>query len=246
MMNRNAHEGTKGEQIVALEIKNNSKAARAIVQALTGEIPDGNLQAKAEIVGHLGGKTDVLIETSSGHKFKVSVKSYRGTGFNQVTRLSIDAFAKQFSLPGRITTLLKELTLKKAGSPNRRHPWISKNHVSRIIAGFKPKALAIIQFSLLGHDCPELLVLHNWNRREIRIYNMTEVLEQLKQLIDIKVTPQGVLKLNEYFSIQKKGGNGKYIGYPKNDLRHGGNNIQVKMKTEKISALATSISTLIY
>jgi len=52
--------------------------------------------------------------------------------------------------------------------------------------------------------------------------------------------------LNECFSIQKKGGNGKHDKYSKHDLRHGGNNIQVKMKTGLILKKLNRITAISY
>jgi len=75
---------------------------------------------------------------------------------------------------------------------------------------------------------------------------MEELLRYLEQSINVQVTPRRVLMLNECFSIQKKGGNGKHDKYSKHDLRHGGNNIQVKMKTGLILKKLNRITAISY
>ena len=139
---------------------------------------------------------------------------------------------------------LKKLTIEKAR--NSRQNWITPEHAGLIVAEIRPKAYDIIRNSLLGQDSPKLFALLKSDDRIIWLYKMDDLLTYLNSSIDVLVTPRGVLMLNECFSIQKKGGNGKHAKYPKYDLRHGGNNIQVKMKSGMLASKLTPITTLYY
>ena len=75
---------------------------------------------------------------------------------------------------------------------------------------------------------------------------MEDVLEYLNRSIDVKVTSRGIIMLNECFSLQKKAGNGRNVKYLKDDIRHGGNDIQVKVKTGLLASKVSPIINLQY
>ena len=197
-----------------------------------------------ELEGQHGEKSDVFIRTTGGHNYGANVKSFKGAGFNQVTRMKIDNFVEQFSLSEKFRNIIKNLTLAKA--KNSRQNWITAEYADDIVQEINPKAFEIIKYSLFGDDEPELFVLVKSDSKIISIFQMEELLRYLEQSINVQVTPRGVLMLNECFSIQKKGGNGKHDKYSKHDLRHGGNNIQVKMKTGLILKKLNRITAISY
>ena len=243
MANKNAVQGAINETIVASAIQNNSQAIEDIVCAFTENLPNRKLKATiAEREGQHGEKSDVFVRVTGGNNFGMNIKSFKGSGFNQVTRMTIDNFAKQYQLSNNIRKILKELTIAKA--KNSRQNWITPEYANIVVTEIRPKAYEIIRYSLLGEDSPELFVLLKSDESIIWIYKMDDLLTYLHNSIDVMVTPRGVLMLNECFSIQKKGGNGKREKYPKDDLRHGGNNIQVKMKTGMLASKLTPITTL--
>ena len=73
---------------------------------------------------------------------------------------------------------------------------------------------------------------------------MDDLLEKMNELIDVSFTNQGVIRLNPYFSIQRKGGNGQRVRLPKDDLAHGGNNVQVKLQTGLLFDVVEPLCTL--
>lgn len=218
---------------------------RKILKQFTAKLPARGLRIKlVESEGQHGEKSDVFIRTTGGHNFGVNVKSYKGVGFNQVTRMKIDRFAEQFKISSDIRDTLIRLTITKA--KNSRQNWISNNFIEMVVNEIKPKAFEIIRFSLLGEDAPQLFVLLKSDDQIIRIYKMEDVLEYLNRSIDVKVTSRGVIMLNECFSLQKKGGNGRNVKYLKDDIRHGGNDIQVKVKTGLLASKVSPIINLQY
>lgn len=245
MTNKNAFVGKDHERIFADEVQRNPQTIKDIVSSFKSQIPKRGLRIKiVEPEGQHGEKSDVFIRTTGGHNYGVNVKSFKGTGFNQVTRMTIDNFVEQFSLTENLRTVIKKLTVAKA--KNSRKNWITTEYAEDIVEEIKPKAFEIIKHSLLGDDQPELFVLIKSDSKIISIFKMEELFRYLEQSINVKVTPKGVLMLNECFSIQKKGGNGKHVNYPKHDLRHGGNNIQVKMKTGLLLEKLNPITTICY
>ena len=245
MTNQNAFVGKNHERIFANEVQRNPQTIKDIVGSFTTQVPKRGLRIKiVELEGQHGEKSDVFIRTTGGHNYGANVKSFKGTGFNQVTRMTIDNFVEQFSLSENFRTVIKKLTIAKA--KNSRKNWITTDYADEIVEEINPKAFEIIKHSLLGDDEPELFVLIKSDSKTISIYQMEELFRYLEQSINVRVTPKGVLMLNECFTIQKKGGNGKHVKYPKHDLRHGGNNIQVKMKTGLLSEKLNPIAAINY
>lgn len=75
---------------------------------------------------------------------------------------------------------------------------------------------------------------------------MEELLEFLRKSINVEITSRGVISLHSCFTIQRKGGNGKREKRNKDDLAHGGNNIQVKMKCQSLSEILDPITIIKY
>lgn len=210
MTNKNAFVGKDHERIFADEVQRNPQTIKDIVSSFTSQIPKRGLRIKiVEPEGQHGEKSDVFIRTTGGHNYGANVKSFKGTGFNQVTRMTIDNFVEQFSLTENLRAVIKKLTIAKA--KNSRKNWITTEYADEIVGEIKPKAFEIIKHSLLGDDQPELFVLIKSDSKIISIFKMEELFRYLEQSINVKVTPKGVLMLNECFSIQKKGGNGKHV-----------------------------------
>ena len=94
MVNKNAVQGAIHETIVATAIQNNSQAMEEIVLAFESNLPNRKLRATvANREGQFGEKSDVFIRMTGNNNFGINVKSFKGDGFNQVTRMTIDNFA---------------------------------------------------------------------------------------------------------------------------------------------------------
>lgn len=59
---------------------------------------------------------------------------------------------------------------------------------------------------------------------------MQDLLQKIKTDVLVCVSNRGVVNLHPCFTVQRKGGNGQKDDskYSKGDLRHGGNQIQIK------------------
>lgn len=245
MTNQNAHKGTYFEDLFCREIAKTPQNIRKIVEAFSDIVPK-NLRIKiVEREGQHGEKSDVFIRTTGGYNFGANIKSFKGTGFNQVPRMTIDNFVVRFSLSDEFKQVLEKSTIRKAR--DSRTNWISSEDSDYIARELnRNKAFNILRYSLLGEDSPQLFVLIKSDAQIITVYKMEELLDFLRKSINVKITPRGVISLHSCFTIQRKGGNGKRKKRSKDDLAHGGNNIQVKMKCQSLSEILEPITIIEY
>ena len=209
MTNQNAQKGRYFEDLFCREIAKDPQNIRNIVVAFSEIVPK-NLKIKiVEREGQHGEKSDVFIRTTGGYNFGANIKSFKGTGFNQVTRMTIYNFVVRFSLSDEFKQVLEKSTIRKAR--NSRTNWISSEDCDFIVRELSHnKAFNILRYSLLGEDSPELFVLIKSDSQTITVYEMEELLEFLRKSINVKITARGVISLHSCFTIQRKGGNGKH------------------------------------
>ncbi len=245
MTNQNAHKGTYFEELFCREIAKDPQNMKKIAETFSEFAPKNE---KIEFVireGQYGKKSDVFIRTTGGRNFKASIKSFKGTGFNQVTRMKIEAFVARFSFSDNFKQVLEKSTIRKAR--NSKTNWISSEDTDFILRELNyNKAFDILKYSLQGENTPKLFVLLKSDSQIIWVYKMEELLEFLRKSINVKITSKGVISLHSCFTIQRKGGNGKREKRNKDDLAHGGNNIQVKMKCESLSEMLDPITVIKY
>ncbi len=245
MTNRNAHKGTYFEDLFCREIAKNPQNMKKIAEAFSEFAPENQEIEFMIREGQYGKKSDVFIRTIGGHTFKASIKSFKGTGFNQVTRMKIEVFVARFGFSDNFKQVLERSTVRKA--KNSKTNWISSEDTDFILRELNyNKAFDILKYSLQGENSPKLFVLIKSDAQIISVYKMEELLELLRESIDVKITSRGVISLHSCFTIQRKGGNGKHEKRSKDDLDHGGNNIQVKMKCQALSEMLTPITIIKY
>lgn len=179
--------------------------------------------AKSFSTGTDAGKSDVIVRFTDA-TLSANIKAYK-TGFNQLTRTTISSFCKEFNL-GYLQQVFEEGALRVASRSGR---FIQESDVPLIIEAISPLATAIVHFSLARMENPELLVLYNRGTNTMNLYDMRNLLDNLNY--EVSISGRGVIKIGEYITIQRKGGNGVHsIHIPKTSLAHPGNNLQVKMK----------------
>lgn len=243
--NRNAQIGSIYERKFAELLQSNRLLYEKIVSACKSEshmLATNTPNYDVAVVGNLGKKTDVVIRDTNGNHVGASVKAYSGNGFNQITRMSIENFVKLFGVSDDVYKILKVSTIRKARKLSSK--WISDKDVDLVVQEFERLASDIIEVSLLGEDRPQLLVLAESSLHQVRVFLMEELIEKIKTELGVRITPRGVISLHPCISVQKKGGNGRHEKYPKDDLRHGGNNIQVKAKPALLAKLIEPITAI--
>ena len=247
MTNQNAAQGTYYENLFSREIAKDPQNIKKIAEAFSELVPENQEIEFVIREGQYGKKSDVFIHTTEGHNFKASIKSFKGTGFNQVTRMKIEAFVARFGFSDNFKQVLEKSTIRKAR--NSRTNWISNEDTDFILRELNhDKAFDILKYSLQGENTPKLFVLIKYDDQIIWVYKMEKLLDYLKKSINVEITPKGVISLHSCFTIQRKGGNGKREDLLRNkdDLDHGGNNIQVKIKCQALSKLLDPITIIKY
>ena len=245
MTNQNADKGTYFEDLFSSEIAKDPQNMKKIAEAFSEFVPKNQEIEFVIREGQCGKKSDVFIHTTGGYNFKASIKSFKGTGFNQVTRMKIEAFVARFGFSDNFKQVLEKSMIRKAR--NSKTNWISSEDTDFILRELNyNKAFDILKYSLQGENSPKLFVLIKSDAQIIWVYKMEELLDYLKKSINVKITSKGVISLHSCFTIQRKGGNGRREKRSKDDLAHGGNNIQVKMKCQSLSEMLTPITTIKY
>lgn len=249
MTNQNAVQGTYYENLFCREIAKDPQNINKIAEAFSELVPKNQEIEFVIREGQYGGKSDVFIHTRGGQNFKASIKSFKGSGFNQVTRMKIETFVTRFGFSDNFKQVLEKSTIRKAIAKNRRVNWISHEDTDFILGELNHnKAFIILKDSLLGENSPKLFVLIKHDAQIIWVYKMEELLDYLRKTINVNITTNGVISLHSCFTIQRKGGNGKREDMlrDKDDLDHGGNDIQIKIKCLALSKLLDPITTIEY
>lgn len=246
MTNQNAHTGTYFEELFSREITKDPQNMKKIAEAFSESIPENQEIESVIREGQYGKKSDVFIRTTGGQNFKASIKSFKGTGFNQVTRMTIENFVTLFGLSNEFRQVLEKSTIRKARDSKTN--WISSEDSDFIVRelNHNNKAFNILRYSLLGENSPKLFVLIKWDAQIILVYKMEGLLDFLRKSINVEITSKGVITLHPCFTIQRKGGNGRHEKHSKDDLAHGGNNVQVKMKCQLLSGMLAPITIIKY
>lgn len=225
MKNENAKEGTKAEYL----IKDTVIKQKIIINKLKETFNiDGDI-IESEVVGTKGNKADIELKFSDNKKLYISVKSYGNMKFNQLTRASVANFCKIFNISEKEKEL-SDIIVNK--SKNTSDYLFSKEQQKVWRPIFKKLLKNILQWSFSNNKNKELLALYDKNNSNVKLYLMKTVLKILNA-DDITFT-KGGFDIKDCVSFQRKGGNGvgaKHI--PKDDIKHPGNNIQIKLKISK-------------
>lgn len=225
MKNKNAKEGTKAEYLIKDTFV---KQKRIINKCKETFNIKGNI-IKSEAIGAKGNKADVELKFSDNKKLYISVKSYGNMGFNQLTRTSVSNFCKTFNISEKEKEL-SDIIVNK--SKNTKDYLFSQERQKIWKPIFKRLLKNILRWAFSNNKNKELLALYDKNNFNVKLYLMKTVLKRLNAE-DITFT-KGGFDIKDCVSFQRKGGNGvgsKHIS--KYDIKHPGNNIQIKLKISK-------------
>ena len=99
----------------------------------------------------------------------------------------------------------------------------------------RDNAKAILKWSMSYKSSCEVIALYNRDASLFTIYPMNAALNSLSA--DIEFT-KGGFNIGKCVSFQRKGGNGSSSKtIPKHDIKHPGNNVQLKLKVHKFVEL---------
>jgi len=231
--NRNAYIGMDVERLFKNSIRTNLMVLGKLKThfSITGNF------ATSYKTGTDAGKSDVILKFSDGRTLSANIKAFKA-GFNQVTRASIVNFCERFGIQS-LKPIFEAGAVRVASKSGR---FILESEESIVGGELVSVSKEIIHTSIAGDENPELLVLYDRNLNKMILYDMVQVLENLNY--NIAFSNRGIVKIGQYFSLQRKGGNGVHsIQIPKTSLEHPGNNLQVKLNIRKfVNETASLIS----
>ncbi|MHA1470872.1 MAG: hypothetical protein ACTSSP_09980 [Candidatus Asgardarchaeia archaeon] len=174
-------------------------------------------------------KTDILIKISDKEEIGVSIKSSTRTSFHQIDRRRLEEWKAFLGIPNDIFEIMKEAILRVAR--NSRDKFILEEDRDKIREFFANNFKKIIyEIFRKKEQNLKLLMINDKRKRRIYIFNMDDALvflfENARNKIDF--TKKGIIRLGDFITIQRKGGNGKRVTIPKTDWMHPGNQLQFK------------------
>jgi hypothetical protein len=184
-------------------------------------------------------KADVKMNFACGHNIDVNVKAYQGNGFNQLTRASVRKFCTNFGINSEMEHDLERIVVAK--SVNTSAELFSPDDISRWHGIFESLAKSLIRWGFSNKAGRELLAIYNRETSIMAIYAMQDVIKFLHSRTNITYT-KGGFNICDCVSFQRKGGNGSLSKtIDKHDIRHPGNDIQLKLKTGKFVQMTRNI-----
>jgi len=189
-----------------------------------------NYKFKAELNKIRTAKSDILL-TNSKFKIGISLKTIHSANFHQLDRRRLEDWKSILNMPNEVFLILKEGILSKA---KNRQNYLVPLEKQPIISSFIKKNLTEILREVFkkNEEYLKILAIYFKNENKIYLINLDDLLKELNK-VSIKFT-KGGFNIGEFISIQRKGGNGKKIKIPKTDWNHPGNQVQFKLKPNKL------------
>ncbi|MDR1695564.1 MAG: hypothetical protein LBR69_02885 [Endomicrobium sp.] len=230
MKNKNNKNAFAGMNIEIL-IKNSIIDHPAVIEKMKNKFNIQGSLSNTAGGGIYGDKSDVRINFTCGHYIDANVKGFRdNVGFNQLTRTSVSKFCDDFALGQREKVELENIIVAK--SKNTRNVLFSQEQQEKWGVFFAKNAKGILKYGFANNPSREILVLYNRDTSVVKIYAMKDVLNSLPTNI---VFTKGGFNIGCCVAFQRKGGNGSLSkDIPKTNIRHPGNNIQLKLKVHRI------------
>lgn len=172
------------------------------------------------------------LSLNNGQAFQVSVKKSTAD-FSQLDRRWLSSLKSALNIPNNITNEIQEgLDSMRLKTGEKR--LILTKYESDIIEYFQNN-INIFMEEMFTRQNPivSLFVVYDSNLKTWYILNMKDVLTFASNQI-VSVSNKGVLKLGDYITMQRKGGDGNVTRVPKTDPTHPSNQLQVKIKPLKI------------
>ena len=234
---KEARIGLDSEQDVVNMI-NNDENFRNIMKKCLEKL---GFNVQGEIKAYKNGiKTDIVIKINDKEEIGVSIKSSTKTSFHQLDRRRLEEWKNLLNMPEDIFETIKEAILRVA--QNSRAVFILERDRERIREFLSQRIPKIIEeIFRRGEEKLKILMINDKLKRLIYLFHMDEVINFLIQnASNISFTSKGIIRLGDFITIQRKGGNGKHITIPKTDWHHPGNQLQFKFSPLRFAEYITN------
>ena len=235
---REARIGLDSEQDIIDRINFDEKFQNLIKDCLLklGFNVQGKLRARRD-----GVKTDIFIQINEREEIGVSIKSSTSTSFHHLDRRRLEEWKDFLNMPDEVFKIIKEAILRVARNP--RAKFILERDRSKIRDFFTSRLSEVLNEIFRGREEKlKLLIINNIKRRRIYIFRMDDVIEFLikNATNNVCFTEKGIIRLGDFVTIQRKGGDGEHITIPKTNWNHPGNQLQFKFSPLKFAEYVES------
>lgn len=171
-------------------------------------------------------KTDIFIKIDG--EIGVSIKSSTKTSFHNLDRRPLEEWKDLLNMPDDIFEIIKKAILRVAR--NSRDKFILKEDREKIKEFFTKHLKSIInEVFTKKEENLKLLMINDKRIKKIYIFKMDDVLNFLyENANNISFSDKGIIRLGDFITVQRKGGNGKHVTISKNNWKHPGNQLQFK------------------
>ncbi|MEM0016970.1 MAG: hypothetical protein QXJ48_00340 [Candidatus Korarchaeum sp.] len=177
-------------------------------------------------------KTDILIKIDD--EIGVSIKSSTRTSFHHLDRRRLENWKDLLNMPNDVFNIIKEAILRVAENP--RNVFILERDRPGI-RGFFTKYLKDIlkEIFIKGEENLKILMINDKQNRKIYVFKISDVIDFIYRdaICRIDFSEKGIIRLGDFITIQRKGGNGKHVTIPKTNWEHPGNQLQFKFSPLK-------------
>ena len=173
-------------------------------------------------------KRDVTVLFDCGSNIDASIKTNTAKSYyNQLTRLTVDNFAKYFGLSDDVRENLRNLVMAKCRNPRGvMFPLSERKKFEGVI---KPLIDSVLEEAFSNNPSREILVLFNRDDSIMRIWKMEDVLAEISHAISYS-KQGGNMVIGGCVYLQRKGGNGEWAAaIDKMSPDHPGNQVQIKL-----------------
>ncbi|MCD5401631.1 hypothetical protein LR013_03465 [candidate division NPL-UPA2 bacterium] len=237
-MNENMEKGRKEARIglnsekEIVRLINTDKQFKNVIKRCLNELGfviQGEITAQRDNM-----KTDIFIEDNS--KIGVSIKSSTKMSFHNLDRRWLEKWEEILDIPDNILKTIKEAILRIAR--NSKDYFILQEDRREIKDFFVSRTEKIIT-EIFTHNEKDLklLMINDKRKHKLYLFKMEEVVNFLVKNIqnNVSFSPKGIIRLGDFITVQRKGGDSSQITIPKADRRHPGNQLQFKFSPLKFA-----------
>ncbi|MEX2704832.1 MAG: hypothetical protein Q6352_006185 [Candidatus Freyrarchaeum guaymaensis] len=228
---KEARIGLNSEKEIINLINSDSNFQKALRKCLLAL----GFKSKKKITAYKDGlKTDIFVIVDG--EIGISIKSSTATSFHQLDRRRLEEWASLLGMPDDIFKIMKESILRVAR--NSRDKFISESDRDKIKDFFgKHLKVVINEIFRKGEQSLKLLMINDKRTGKVYVFGMDDVIDFLFENAsnNVTFTKKGIVRLGDFITVQRKGGDGKHISLPKTDWKHPGNQLQFKFSPLKFS-----------
>lgn len=176
--------------------------------------------------GQKNTKTDLLINLTDHKTIGISVKASQ-TDFNQISRLTLSRLANCLKLSEKSVKIFQQ-SIDNYRIQNRKF-FIEVKYQKYIQLELEKCLEDLLNLIFLNNENLQIFVIYDRIKQEFFFYHMQQLLAIFKKSF-LSFSKKGIIKIGDYLTLQRKGGDGHYTKLPKNHINHPSNQLQFKMK----------------